>query len=187
MLSYILIGVAVAFALFLIVAALQPAAFYVERKASMKAPASAIYPHVADMRSWIAWSPWEKVDPTMKRTYEGVGPGATYEWTGNKAIGEGRVTMLETRPDELVKFRLEFFKPFVATNEGQLTFKPQGEQTEVTWSMAGNKSLMFKAMGLLMSMDKMCGGEFEKGLSDLKSIVETARQQAPGESRLAGV
>ena len=189
MLFNILIGVAAVVVLFLIVVALQPAAFRVSRTAKMKAPASAIFPHMNDMRAWLAWSPWEKVDPTMKRTYEGAaaGVGSVYSWAGNKNIGEGRCTITESRPNELVRFKLEFFKPFVATNDGEFTLKSEGDQTVVTWSMAGKKSFMFKAMGLVMSMDKMCGDQFEKGLADLKEMVETAPQQARGDARLASV
>ena len=189
MLYNILIGVAAVVVLFLIVVAMQPAAFRTSRTAKMKAPAPAIFPHMNDMRAWLAWSPWEKVDPTMKRTYEGAaaGPGSVYSWAGNKNIGEGRCTITESRPHELVRFKLEFFKPFVATNEGEFVLTPEGDQTVVTWSMAGEKSFMFKAMGLVMSMDKMCGGQFEKGLADLKAIVETESQQARGDARLASV
>lgn len=172
----ILIGVAAVVALFLIFVALQPAAFRVARTASIKAPASAIFPHMNDMRAWLAWSPWEQVDPTMKRTYEGAatGAGSVYSWAGNKNVGEGRCSILESRPNELVKMKLEFFKPFAATNDAEFRLTPEGDHTAVTWSMGGAKSFLFKAMGLFMSMDKMCGDQFEKGLADLKSLVESA-------------
>lgn len=186
MLLNIFLGVAAVVALFLIVVALQPAAFRVSRTAKMSAPASAIFPHMNDMRAWLAWSPWEKMDPTMKRTYEGAaaGVGSVYSWQGNKNIGEGRCTIFESRPHELVRFKLEFFKPFTATNDAEFVLKPEGDQTAVTWSMSGTNSFMFKAVGLFMSTEKMCGGPFEKGLADLKSIVEAEAHPERGD-RLA--
>jgi len=188
MLIQILIGVAAVIALLVIVVALQPTKFRIARTLKIPAPASAIFPHVNDMRKWLAWSPWERVDPTMKRTYEGsaTGVGSIYSWAGNKNIGEGRCTIVESRPNELVKMMLEFFKPFVATNDAEFIFKPEGNQTSVTWAMSGERNFMFKAMGLVMSMDKMCGSQFEKGLMDLKAVVEAVPQEsmaAPALSR----
>ena len=188
MLLNILFGVLAVVALLLMVVALQPAAFRVSRTAKMRAPAAAIFPHLNDMRAWLAWSPWEKVDPTMRRTYAGpaAGVGSVYSWAGDKNIGEGRCTIVESRPNELVRFTLEFFKPFAATNDAEFTLTSEGNQTAVTWSMAGKRSFMFKAMGLVMNMDKMCGGQFEKGLADLRAIVETAPEPARADGRLVG-
>ncbi|MGH7766014.1 MAG: SRPBCC family protein, partial [Candidatus Binatia bacterium] len=110
------------------------------------------------------------------QTYEGVpaGTGAVYTWAGNKEVGEGRTTITESRPNELIRIKLEFFKPFAGTSIAEFTFKPQGNQTAVTWSMAGEKNFTAKAVHLFMNMDKMIGGQFEKGLAQMKSVAETA-------------
>jgi hypothetical protein len=111
----------------------------------------------------------------MKQAYEGApaGVGAIYIWVGNKEVGEGRMTITESHPTELIRIRLEFFKPFAATNTAEFTFKPAGNQTAATWSMTGEKNFMAKAIHLFMNMDKMIGGQFEPGLAAMKSIVET--------------
>jgi hypothetical protein len=187
MLTYILIGAAVFVALLIVIVALQPSAFRIARTVKMAAPASAIFPHINDMRAWLPWSPWEKLDPTMKRAYEGAesGVGAVYSWQGNKNVGEGRSTITESRPYELVRMRLEFVRPFKATNGAEFILTPDGGDTAVTWAMTGERNFMFKAMNLVMNMDKMCGGAFEQGLNDLKEIVESERQ-ATRSGQLAG-
>ncbi|HEX6962380.1 MAG TPA: SRPBCC family protein [Lacipirellula sp.] len=188
MLANILIGVAVAVAALAIIIALQPSQFRVARTMKMTAPAAEIFPHINDMRNWLPWSPWEKLDLTMKRTYEGAagGEGQVYSWAGNKNVGEGRCAILESRPYELVRMRLEFIKPFKAVNEAEFTLKQVGTETAVTWAMTGQRNFMFKAMGLLMSMDKMCGSAFEQGLRDLKELVE-GEPQSPARPQLVGV
>ncbi|MDB6021894.1 MAG: polyketide cyclase, partial [Pedosphaera sp.] len=120
------------------------------------------------------WNPWTKLDPAIKMTYEGkpAGTGASYSWVGNSQVGEGRMTITESRPNELVGFKLEFFKPMAGVSTAEFTFKPQGGQTTVTWSMSGEKNFVSKAICLFVSMDKMIGGQFEKGLADLKSVSE---------------
>lgn len=175
MLKKILIGVAVVLAVFLIIVALQPSTFRVTRSLAVAAPADAIFPHVNELKKWAAWNPWEKIDPNMKLTYEGpaAGVGASYSWVGNKDVGEGRMTITASRPNEAVRFRLEFFKPMAGVSDAEFTFKPQGNQTEVSWTMTGKNNFIAKAFCLFMNMDKMIGGQFEKGLADLKSIVET--------------
>jgi hypothetical protein len=131
---------------------------------------------VNDFHNWEAWNPWGKTDPAMKQTYEGApaGPGAIYTWVGNKEVGEGRMTITESRPSDLIRIKLEFFKPFAATNIAEFTFKPEGNQTVVTWNMTGQNNFKAKAIDLFMNMDKMIGGQFDKGLAEMKSIVETA-------------
>jgi hypothetical protein len=187
MITYILLGAGAVVALLVVVVALQPSSFRIARTVKMAAPASAIFPHINDMRAWLPWSPWEKLDPTMKRTYEGAerGEGAVYSWAGNKNVGEGRSTITESRPHELVRMQLEFVRPFKATNGAEFILTPEGDQTAVTWAMTGERNFMFKAMNLVMSMDKMCGGAFEQGLGDLKEIVEGERQTARSDGRLA--
>jgi hypothetical protein len=112
----------------------------------------------------------------MKQTFEGApaGTGAVYTWAGNSDVGEGRMTINESRPSDLVKIKLEFLKPFAAHSDTTFTFQPEGNQTKVTWTMVGDKNFIAKAFGLVMNMDKMVGSDFEKGLAQMKSVVEAA-------------
>jgi Polyketide cyclase / dehydrase and lipid transport len=153
------------------VIALQSAQLYVTRTATLSAPAPAVFAQVNDFHRWTAWSPWEKIDPALKRSYEGpsVGTGAIYSWIGNKQVGEGRMTILESHPHDFIRIKLEFLKPFAATNTAQFTFRPEGDRTVVTWSMFGEKNFLAKTMGLFMNMDQMIGGQFEQGLAQLES------------------
>ena len=173
----IVIGAIAAIILILVVIiAMQPSDFRISRSAAMAAPSEEVFPQVNDFHNWDGWSPWAKLDPTMKQTYDAApsGAGAIYMWNGSGKVGEGRMTILESRPSSLVRIKLEFMRPFKATNECEFTFKADGQRTEVTWSMTGHNNFMFKAFGLFMSMDKMLGKEFEKGLASMKSIVEGA-------------
>ena len=176
MLNIILIALAVIVLVVLVVVAMQPSEFCVARSARMSAAPAAVFAQVNDFHKWEAWNPWGKIDPAMKLAYEGApaGIGAIYTWAGNNEVGEGRMTLTESRPSELIRIKMEFFKPFAATNTAEFTFKPEGNQTAVTWSMAGKKNLMAKAIQLFMRMDKMIGGQFEKGLAEMKSIVEAS-------------
>ena len=179
MFKIILIALAVIIVVLPVVVALQPDEFRVSRSASMAAPPQIIFAQVDDLGKWEAWNPWQKVDPAMKLTFAGppAGPGASYSWAGNKDVGEGRLTITESRPNDLVRIKLEFMKPFTATNTATFTFKPEGNKTAVTWSMEGRNNFFAKAIHLCMNMDKMVGGQFEKGLADMKSVVESARKQ----------
>jgi Polyketide cyclase / dehydrase and lipid transport len=176
MFKIILIALAVIVAVFVVVVALQPAEFRVARSATMSAPAPVVFAQVNELRKWEAWNPWQKIDPAMKLTFAGppAGNGASYSWVGNNQVGEGRLTITESRPSDLVRIKLEFLKPFAATNTAAFTFKPEGNQTSVTWSMEGRNNFMAKAINLCMNMDKMVGAQFEKGLADMKSVVESA-------------
>jgi hypothetical protein len=154
---------------------MRPADFTYARSATMAAPASIIFPHVNDFKKMDVWSPWLKFDPNVKITHEGApaGTGAIECWDGNKNVGAGRMTVTESCPNELIRLKLEFFRPFAATNSAEFTFKPHGPNTAVTWAMSGKYNFITKGMGLFMNMDKMIGGNFEKGLADLKTIVES--------------
>jgi hypothetical protein len=171
---YILIGVVALIVIFCVVVAMQPAEFRITRSATMAAPASAVFAQVNDFHNWVAWSPWEKLDPTLQRNYQGesAGTGAVYSWVGNKQVGEGRMTITESRPDEFIRLKLEFLKPFVATNTTEFTFQPQGNATLMTWDMTGKNNCIFKAFSLLFNMQKIVGKQFEQGLSNLKQVVE---------------
>jgi uncharacterized protein YndB with AHSA1/START domain len=159
-----------------VVVARRPSEFRVSRMATIAAPASVVFAQVNDFRKWAAWSPYEKRDPAMRKTYEGApaGTGAVYAWSGNKEVGEGRSTITESRPNELIRMRLEFEKPFKATSTAEFAFKPEGDRTAVTWSLTGRHNFVMKAMCLFMNMDRMVGGDFEQGLADMKSLVEGA-------------
>jgi Polyketide cyclase / dehydrase and lipid transport len=180
MLTYIVIAVVVVILVLLAIVAMQSSDFRVERKATIPASPAEVFAQVHDLHKWQAWSPWERVDPEMKRTYSGpaAGTGASYAWLGNRNVGEGRMTIAECRPNDLIRIKLEFFKPFKATNTAEFTFVPQGNsQTAVTWSMFGPKNFFAKALHMFCSMDKMIGGEFDKGLANLKAVVESAKQR----------
>lgn len=176
MLIKILIALVLIMAVFAIVVAFQPADFRIERSTAVAAPPAAVFALVNDFHRWDAWSPWAKLDPAMKATFEGplAGPGAIYTWAGNNKVGEGRMTILESRPTELIRIKLEFLKPFKTTNTTEFLLKPAAGQTAVTWSMSGRRDFMTKAVCLFMDMDQLVGGDFEKGLAQMKSLVEAA-------------
>jgi len=177
----ILFGVVAVFALFALVTAFQPAGYRISRTASIAAPPAVAYAQVADFHQWERWSPWAKLDAAMKTTYEGQ-PGAvgsSYYWTGNDKVGEGRMTVTSVAPAQSVAIKLEFLRPFAATNATQFAFAPEGAGTRVTWNMDGNKGgFVGKAFGLFMDFDKLVGGDFEKGLTQLKAVSEAEAQKA---------
>ena len=179
MLMRIVIGLAVIVVAFVAIVATRPSEFRVTRTATIAAPAPAVFAQVNDFHNWEAWNPWGRIDPAMKHAYEGApaGPGAIYTWAGNHEVGEGRMTLTESRPSELIRITLEFMKPFRGTSTAEFTFKPEGDHTVVTWSMAGRNNFLAKAVHMFMDMDKMIGGNFEKGLADMKSVVEAASTQ----------
>lgn len=177
MLKKILIGLAVIVVVFLVIVALQPAEYRVSRSINIATSPDVVFPHVNELRKWAAWNPWEKIDPNMKLTYDGpeAGAGASYSWVGNNEVGEGKMTIVESKPAEFIRIKLEFFKPMAGVSDTLFTFKPQSDQTEVTWTMSGKNNFIGKAFCLFMNMDKMIGGEFEKGLAQLKAIVEVEK------------
>jgi carbon monoxide dehydrogenase subunit G len=156
-------------------AATKPDAFRIQRSASIKAPAEKIFALINDFHRWGSWSPWEKLDPALKRTYSGAGNGlgAVYEWEGNKKVGKGRMEITQTSPPSKVTIKLDFLKPFEAHNTAEFMLESQGDSTSVTWVMDGQQPYMFKVMTLFLSMDKMVGKDFETGLANLKSITES--------------
>lgn len=179
MLKKILIAVAVIIVVFLVVVALQPDEFSVSRAATIAAPPETVFAQVNDFKKWQAWSPWEKLDPELERTYSGKseGVGAVYAWEGNSDVGEGNMTITESRSPELIRLKLEFIKPMAGTSDTEFTFKPEGDGTHVTWTMAGKNDFMGKAVCLFMNMDKMLGGQFEEGLASMKSVAEAEAKQ----------
>ena len=171
-----IVVIVVVIAAFSVVVAMQPSHYRVERSATMNAPAPIVFNQVNDFHKWDAWSPWAKLDPNMKTTYEGTpaGTGAVYSGVGNSDVGEGKMTITDSKPGELVKIKLDFIKPFAASSDTVFSFKPQGNQTAVTWTMDGENNFIGKAFCMFMNMDKMVGGDFEKGLAQMKTVAEAA-------------
>jgi hypothetical protein len=176
MLMPILITLAIILACFIIVVAMRPSDFRVTRSTTIDAPREGIFEQVNDLHNWEAWSPWAKLDPNAKTTYEGpgAGVGAAFAWSGNSRIGKGRMTITESRPKELVRFKLDFVKPFKGTNTAEFTFRPEGRQTVVQWTMSGKSNFIAKAIGLFVNCEKMVGGQFEQGLAEMKLLAEAA-------------
>lgn len=174
MLKIIAIVVVVLVGALLAFAATQPDTFRVQRAANVKAPPEKIFPLINDLHSWGAWSPWEKLDPAMKRTHSGAasGKGAVYEWEGNGEVGAGRMEIVEASPPSAVKIRLDFLKPFEAHNFAEFTLEPKGDATNVTWAMYGPNTYVSKLMSVFFSMDSMVGKSFESGLANLKAATE---------------
>ena len=170
----ILLGLAFIVILLAVVLVGQPNDFVVSRRTKITAPPEQVCPYVNELRKWEAWSPWAKMDPNCQMTYDGppAGLGASYAWVGKK-VGAGRSTITQSVPDQLVRFKLEFIKPMVATNTAEFTFQSDGSQTLVTWSMMGKNSFGGKVFGLLMNCEKMCATQFDNGLAQMKSAVET--------------
>jgi hypothetical protein len=155
------------------VIAMQPSSFSIERSAAIEAPPDIVYGHIENLRAMNAWSPWAKMDPQMKITYQGpeVGVGASSSWEGPES-GKGRMTITAVKPNQEVDIKLEFMAPMEATNRALFTLAPSDGATRVTWRMEGTNGFVGKAFALAMNMDEMVGGEFERGLASLKTLAE---------------
>jgi hypothetical protein len=170
----ILAVLAVAVVAILACATTKPDTFRVQRSATIKAPADKIFPFINDFHAWTAWSPYEKRDPDMKRTFGGApsGKGATYAWDGNKNVGDGSMEILDAPASSRVTIKLDFSRPFEGHNTAEFTLEPQGATTKVTWAMNGPVPLIGKVMHVFIDMDNMIGKDFETGLASLKAIAE---------------
>jgi hypothetical protein len=160
---------------FVVVVAMQPSQFHVERSLTMAAAPADVFPEVNDFRKWDAWSPWAKLDPNAKVGFEGpeAGEGAVMTWAGNSEVGAGKMTLVESKPNELVKTRVDFTEPFEGSSTSQFDFKPaDGGETTVTWSMDDEHNFIEKALCLVSNGKKMVGEQMEKGLSQMKELVE---------------
>ena len=168
------VAVIVLFAGVLGYAATKPDSFRVQRTATIDAPPEKVFALINDLPSWVSWSPFERLDPALKRTYSGpsAGEGATYAWEGNNQAGKGRMEITESSPASKIVIKLDFDKPFEAHNVAEFTLEPQGDSTIVTWAMHGPSPYVAKFMTLFFSMDDMVGKEFETGLANLKAIAE---------------
>jgi hypothetical protein len=182
MLKKILIGLASLVLVLVVAVALQPSAFRIERSVTMAASPEQAFAQVNDFRAWKAWSPWEGKDPALRRTFSGPssGVGAAYAWAGNDEVGEGRMTIEESVVPSRIDIKLEFLKPFAATNRAIYSFVPTSGGTKVTWAMEGNNNFVLKAFGLFMDMDQVVGPDFERGLASMKAVAERAAKNNAG-------
>jgi hypothetical protein len=155
-------------------AATKPDSFRIERATRIEASPEKIFPLINDFRSWGYWSPYEKLDPIMKRTYSGPanGNGAVYEWEGNNQAGQGRMEIMDSYPPSTIAIKLDFIKPFEGHNTAEFTLEARGDSTNVTWAMYGSDPYIAKVMTIFFSRDRMVGAQFETGLANLKTIVE---------------
>lgn len=160
-------------AVILILAAMKPAAFRVERSAVLSAPADKIFPLINDFRRWVAWSPYETIDSDLKRTHSGAqsGKGAVYAWQG-RTSGSGRMEITDATAPSRILIKLDFFRPFNASNTAEYTMEPVGDGTRVTWAMYGKTIFIGKLMSVFMNTDRMLGSQFEAGLAKLKAVAE---------------
>src|SRR6266545_2107992 len=172
-LAIIGVVVVVVIAGILLYAATKPDSFRVQRIVLINAPSDKVFQLIDDFKAWPAWSPYEKKDPAMKRSYGAVtaGKGATYAWEGDKNVGQGSMEIVESGPRKVL-IKLDFLKPFEAHNMGEFILEPKGDSTAVTWAIYGPSPFMSKVIGTFMNIDDMIGRDFEKGLADLKAVAE---------------
>lgn len=180
MLKKLLIGLVVLVLVLVAVIASRPSTYHVERAAVVAAPPAVVFAEINDFHAWTHWSPWAHRDPQMTQSFDGpaTGVGATYGWTGNNEVGEGRMIIIESRPPERVALKLEFIKPMAGSALTTFTVMPTAQGTSVTWAMDGESDFLHKAVGLVMDMDAMIGKDFEDGLGKLKSYAETEASKA---------
>jgi uncharacterized protein YndB with AHSA1/START domain len=176
MFKKILIAVLLLILAFVVVMALQPSTFSVARSTTIAAPVADVFPNVNDFHKWEVWSPWAKLDPDAKIGFEGPpeGTGTVMTWSGNDKVGEGKMTIVESEPDEHVNIKVDFVKPFEGSVNSAFGFRPDGGQTEVTWTMSSEHDFIGKSFCLVMNGTKMMAGDIDKGLAQLKSVVEGA-------------
>ncbi len=159
--------------------AMQPGNFRISRSAIVSAPPAVVFAQVNDFHLWEAWSPWAKLDPSAKNSFEGPasGSGAIFRWAGNSEVGEGAMTIMESVPNDRIDIKLEFLRPFAATHRAEFTFRPEGDQTRVTWIMTGQNNFIGKVISHFIDCDKMLGEYFEKGLAQMKTVAEASSKQ----------
>lgn len=165
-----------------LIISLQPSAYSVERSATMAAAPAEVFAQVNDLQAWDAWSPWKKLDPQAKATISSpsAGQGATFSWSGNDDVGEGKLTIVISKPDELVDIEQAFVKPMEGKARMVFTLASEGDGTKLTWKLQGTKDFMSKAVCLFADMDTFLGGSIEEGLANIKAVVEK-KADAPTE------
>jgi hypothetical protein len=176
MFLYVGIGVLVFLVALIAFIACRPSVFHVERTATVNAPPETVFAIINDLHQWALWSPWEHLDPNMKKTYScpEAGVGASYAWNGNKNAGEGKLTISESKPGARVAMNLEFIRPFACQNQVDFLLTAVAGGTQVRWTMDGKNNFMAKAFGLMMNMDKLVGTDFETGLANLNKVAQSA-------------
>lgn len=181
MILKIVLGLAVLLAGFLVFVSTRPGSFRIERSLAINAPARVLYPLINDLRAADAWSPWKDKDPNASYTYDGpaTGVGSSQSWSGNNDVGAGKQTIVECRPDELVRLKVEFYKPMEGICDSTFALQPDGGGVRVTWTMSGENNFVGKLFCVFVNQDKMIGTEFEKGLANLKRVAEVARVTTP--------
>ena len=171
-LLYILIGIVVLIAILGLIA---PKSFNVSRSVDIARPPSDVYNYVRFLQKQAEWSPWELKDPNMNKQFEGTDGevGAISKWQGNKEVGEGEQEIIQLTPNKRVDARLRFFKPWKSESDAYMITDDNGSGgTTFTWGFSGKNKFPFSIMMLFMNMDKAVGGDFEQGLSMLKSNLE---------------
>ena len=145
----------------------------VSRSATIEADPARVHALLDDFHAWTAWSPWEDLDPDLRRTYSGPdsGVGARYEWSGNRRAGRGSMEITSSTPQALA-VRLAFLKPWKATSDVTFTLAPVGTGTEVTWRMTGEQTGFTALLARVVPMDRLVGKDFERGLARLKAVAE---------------
>lgn len=173
MIWYILVAVVAVIGIIALIASTKPDEWTIQRQATIPGPPAKVFPHIDDLHKFNEWSPWAKLDPAIKLTYAGPasGSGANCSWEGNGKVGVGKMRIIESRPNELVCYQFDFYKPLKCTNTHEFILQPECSQTIVTWSAKGNAPFVFKLMLVFASADKMMGDNFERGLSNLKTVV----------------
>lgn len=181
MLKKILLGLAAVIVVFVIVVATRPTDFRVVRSTTVPAAPDAVFPYINDLKKWQEWSPWAKLDPNAKNTFEGLtaGVGAKFSWEGNNDVGVGSMTITESKSPELVRIKLSFLKPMEGDSDVVFTLKPEAGGTQVTWAMDSKNGFAAKAFGLFVDCEKMCGDQFEQGFKNLKEVIAKPSAAAP--------
>ncbi|HWV39844.1 MAG TPA: SRPBCC family protein [Vulgatibacter sp.] len=185
MIKKISYSLAVIVAIAVVVIATRPSSFSIERSRQIEAPPEVAFGFVDDLHRWSGWSPWEKMDPQMTRTFEGAesGVGAIYAWKGNDQVGEGRMTITASQPNELVEIQLEFLKPWAASNRVIFRFTPNEDGTNVVWRMEGENDFFGKAFSMFFDMDAMVGKDFDEGLASLGDLAKAEAEKRAAEEK----
>jgi hypothetical protein len=179
-LTLVLLGLFVLVATFVAYVAARPSDFRIERSQRIRASADAVFARINDLRQFNSWNPFAAADPGAHIVYSdrSRGVGAAYEWDSTGKAGKGRMTVVESQAPRTVVMRLEFLRPIVATNTAVFSVASEGPVTNVTWAMTGCSGFVHKLFGVFFSMDRMVGGEFAKGLTTLKRLVESSATTA---------
>lgn len=181
MIKKILVGLGIILAIFVVIAAFKPEDYLIKRSIMIKASADVIYPYLVSMKKADTWMPWNDLDPNVKTTYLGPeeGNGAISSWVSTGDMGTGQAEIVEVVPNQLVKTKITYTKPMEMSQDSEFILEPQGESTQMTWSVTGKQPFIARLMCtmLFMNMDKYVGGMFEQGLNKLKLIVEQGSEK----------